>query len=53
MKEHIMTETEWEDQMACKVLAYTKDALFVDLRYMGRAFQIMTPQADRQITTGG
>ena len=51
MKEHIMTETEWEDQMACKVLAYTKDALFVDLRYMGRAFQIMTPQADRQITT--
>ena len=37
--------------MACKVLAYTKDALFVDLRYMGRAFQIMTPQADRQITT--
>ena len=52
MKEDIyMTETEWEDQMACKVLAYTKDALFVDLRYMGRAFQIMTPQADRQITT--
>lgn len=51
MKEHIMTETEWEEQMALKILAYTRDALFVDLRYMGRAFQIMTPQADRQITT--
>lgn len=51
MKKHIMTETEWEAEMAQKVLSYTKDALFVDFRHMGRAFQIMTSQADAQIIT--
>ena len=38
MKKHIMTETEWEAEMAQKVLSYTKDAIFVDFRHMGRAF---------------
>ena len=34
---HIMTQTEWEEMMARKVLAYTTDALLVDFRYMGSA----------------
>lgn len=50
-KKHVLTQTEWEAQMALKILAYTRDALFVDFRYMGRVFQILTPQADDRLTT--
>ena len=48
---HIMTQTEWEEMMARKVLAYTTDALLVDFRYMGSAFQILQAVPDGQITT--
>ena len=48
---HIMTQTEWEEMMARKVLAYTTDALLVDFRYMGSAIQILQAVPDGQITT--
>lgn len=44
---HIMTQTEWEEMMARKVLAYTTDALLVDFRYMGSAFQVLAGGSGR------
>lgn len=50
-KQHIQTQTEWEEAMSIKVLGFVKDELYLDLRFLGIALSALTPQADPQITT--
>lgn len=50
-KQHIQTQTEWEEAMSIKVLGFVKDELYLDLRFLGIALSALTPQADSQITT--
>ena len=34
---HLQTQTEWEEEMAYKVLRLLHDELYVELRFMGAA----------------
>jgi len=40
---HLQTQTEWEEEMAYKVLRLLHDELYVELRFMGAALSELTP----------
>ena len=48
---HIMTQEEWESQMAEKILAYVRNELYLELRFLDIAFSALTPVADKSIHT--
>lgn len=51
MGQHIQTQTEWENEMAEKVLDYVKDALYLDFRYMSIALSALVPVSKMELTT--
>ncbi len=48
---HLQTQTEWEEEMAYKVLRLVHDELYVELRFMGAALSELTPAPDKRLTT--
>lgn len=48
---HIMTQEEWESQMAEKILSYVRNELYLELRFLDIAFSALTPAADTSIHT--
>lgn len=48
---HLQTQTEWEEEMAYKVLRLLHDELYVELRFMGAALSELTPAPDKRLTT--
>ncbi len=48
---HIQTQTEWEEQMAVRVLSYIRDVLCADYRFFRVALSIWEPVPDGQLTT--
>lgn len=51
MGRHIQTQTEWEAEMAIRVLDYVRDVLYMDLRFLSTALSSLEPVADGQLTT--
>lgn len=45
------TQTEWEEEMSRKILRFTQDELYMELRFMGIALTALTPKADKRLTT--
>lgn len=48
---HQLTEEEWEAQMAEKILAYVRDELYLDLRFLNIALSALTPKPDKTVKT--
>lgn len=51
MKQHVQTQTEWENEMSVKVLDYVKDALYLELRYLSVALSALKPEGQQELTT--
>ena len=51
MAKHIQTETEWEEEMAGKILDYTRDVLYMDMRYLGIALGALQPEKQDALDT--
>lgn len=50
-KRHIQTQEEWEAEMSVKILEYVRDALYLDLRFLGTALSALEPLPDRNLHT--
>lgn len=48
---HKKTQTEWENEMALKILAFTRNELYQDLRFFHPALCALQPKADPAIRT--
>lgn len=48
---HIQTQEEWETEMAEKILAYVRNEIYLDLRFLDIALSALEPQADASIRT--
>lgn len=48
---HIMTQEEWEVQMSEKILAYVRNELYLELRFMDIALSALVPKADSSLHT--
>lgn len=46
---HIMTQEEWENQMSEKILAYVRNELYLELRFMDIALSSLVPRADASL----
>lgn len=46
---HIMTQEEWEVQMSEKILAYVRNELYLELRFMDIALSALVPKADASL----
>ena len=51
MKQHVQTQTEWENEMSVKVLDYVKDALYLELRYLSVALSALKPEGQQELIT--
>lgn len=47
----VQTQTEWEEEMSCKILRYTHDELYMELRFLGIALSALEPKMDKRLTT--
>lgn len=47
----VQTQTEWEEEMAHKILRFVHDELYVELRFMGTALSALFPKPDKRVTT--
>lgn len=50
-KIHSKTQTEWEDEMAMKILEFTRNELYFDLRFFHLALSSLIPKPDSTIKT--
>lgn len=48
---HLKTQTEWETEMSIKILDFTRNELYMDLRFMNLALSSLIPQADSSLQT--
>lgn len=48
---HSMTQEEWEVEMSEKILAYIRNELYLELRFLDIALSALTPAADTSIHT--
>ncbi len=48
---HKKTQTEWENEMALKILAFTQSELYQDLRFFHSALCALHPKADTSVQT--
>lgn len=48
---HIQTQEEWEVEMSKKILAFVRNEIYLDLRFMDVALSALTPEPDGQIHT--
>lgn len=48
---HKKTQTEWENEMAVKVIAFTRNELYLDLRFFYLALSSLIPKADNSLQT--
>lgn len=46
---HIQTQEEWEIEMSGKILAFVRNEIYMDLRFLDIALSALTPKADNQI----
>ena len=51
MKKHILQQSEWEIQMADKILRYVQNELYFDMPYLSIALNALTWKADDTIET--
>lgn len=47
----VQTQTEWEEEMSGKILRYTHDELYMELRFLGIALSALEPKMDKRLTT--
>lgn len=50
-KKHVMTQTEWEEQMSEKILDFVRNEIYLDLRFLDVALSALQPKADNNIRT--
>lgn len=43
---HIQTQTEWEEEMSLKILAFIRNEIYMDLRFLDVALSALVPKAD-------
>ena len=48
---HKKTQTEWENEMAAKVITFTRNELYLDLRFFNLALSSLIPKADNSLQT--
>lgn len=48
---HKKTQTEWQNEMAVKVIEFTKNELYLDLRFFHVALASLIPKADHSLST--
>lgn len=48
---HKKTQTEWENEMAVKVITFTRNELYLDLRFLNLALSSLIPRADNSLQT--
>jgi len=48
---HKKTQTEWENEMAEKVIIFTRNELYLDLRFLNLALSSLIPKADNSLST--
>jgi predicted metal-dependent peptidase len=48
---HLQTQTEWEEEMSCKILSFLRDELYMELRFMDIALSALQPKADSGLKT--
>lgn len=48
---HIQTQTEWEEEMAGKIVSYVRDEVYMDLRFLGPALSAFGLKMDRVLNT--
>lgn len=48
---HTKTQTEWQNDMAVKVIDFTKNELYLDLRFFHLALSSLVPKADDSLHT--
>ena len=53
MKKHIMTQTEWENEMAEKIIQFLKSELYLDLPFLTIALSTLKEQTSETIHTLG
>lgn len=51
LRKHVQTQEEWEAEMSVKILGYVRDALYLDLRFLGAALSALVPLSDRSLHT--
>ncbi|MDD7403138.1 MAG: VWA-like domain-containing protein [bacterium] len=50
-KQHIQTQTEWEEEMSCKILQFVHDELYIDFRFLEITLSALEPKWDKRMTT--
>ena len=48
---HNITQTEWEEEMAVKILGFTRNQLYLELRFMDIALSGLIWKSDNTIDT--
>ncbi len=48
---HVKTQTEWEVEMSEKILEYTRDEIYLELRFFDIALSELKPKADASVQT--
>lgn len=48
---HIQTQEEWEIEMSQKILAFVRNEIYLDLRFLDVALSALKPKQDRQLHT--
>ncbi|MDD6058627.1 MAG: VWA-like domain-containing protein [Clostridiales bacterium] len=46
---HIQTQDEWEEEMSRKILAYIRNEIYLDLRFLDIALSALIPKADARL----
>lgn len=47
----VQTQTEWEEEMSCKILKFVHDELYLEFRFLGIALSALSPKPDKRLTT--
>ena len=48
---HKQTQTEWETEMSVKILDFTRNEIYLDLRFLDIALSALTPQPNAELKT--
>lgn len=51
MKQHIQTESEWQEQMSIKILKQVQYELYIDMPFMKIALSQLMPKADERLVS--